>query len=71
MSQLSELQERLPPQNLEAERSVLGSMLRDNQVIPEVVQIVRPGHFYLDAHRRIFETMVELADQGRPVTWSR
>jgi replicative DNA helicase len=67
MSQLSELQERLPPQNLEAERSVLGSMLRDNQVIPEVVQIVRPGHFYLDAHRRIFEIMVELADQGRPV----
>ncbi|MCE9529911.1 MAG: replicative DNA helicase [Planctomycetes bacterium] len=58
--------ERLPPQSRDAERCVLGSMLRDNQVINEVVQIVREDNFYFDAHRKIFRTMTELNNLGKP-----
>jgi replicative DNA helicase len=59
--------ERLPPQNLDAERSVLGSMLRDNQVIADVVNIVRAEHFYTDAHQKIFQAIVRLCvDRGQP-----
>jgi replicative DNA helicase len=58
--------ERLPPQSREAERSVLGSMLRDNAVIPVVVQLLRQGgeDFYADAHQRIFQAIVSLNDRG-------
>jgi replicative DNA helicase len=58
--------ERLPPQNLEAERSVLGSMLRDNGMIGDIVQIIRPDNFYTDAHQKIFQAIVALYDKGHP-----
>src|SRR6516162_4724185 len=63
----NETPDRLPPQNLEAERSVLGSMMRDNAVIGDVVQIVREESFYTDAHRKIFRGIVGLYDKGHPV----
>ena len=62
------LLDRLPPQNQEAERCVLGAMLRDNRTIDEVLQIIRKEDFYTDGHQKIFETMVALNDEGgRPV----
>src|SRR5262249_13240697 len=60
-------QERLPPQSREAERCVLGSMLRDNGVIGDVVQIIRADNFYLDAHQKIFQAILSLYDKGHPV----
>jgi replicative DNA helicase len=62
-----EVAERLPPQDRDAERAVLGSMLRDNLVISDVVQIVRDEHFYHDAHRKIFDAIVELNKKGGAV----
>src|SRR5215831_5858536 len=59
--------DRLPPQSREAERSVLGSMLRDNGVIGDVLQIVREENFYLDAHQKIFKAIIALYDRGHPV----
>src|SRR5947209_3448550 len=59
--------ERLPPQSRDAERCVLGSMLRDNGVINEVVQIVRAENFYTDAHQKIFQSIITLNHQGHPV----
>src|SRR5438105_4094884 len=59
--------ERLPPQSREAERSVLGSMLRDNGIIGDVLQIIRDENFYLDAHQKIFKAVVSLYDRGQPV----
>src|SRR5262249_52180600 len=58
--------DRLPPQSREAERSVLGSMLRDNQVISDVVQLVRTEDFYADAHQKIFQAIISLYDKGHP-----
>jgi len=59
--------DRLPPQSRDAERSVLGSMLRENGVIGDVVQIVREENFYLDAHQKIFKAITSLYDHGSPV----
>ncbi|HEV3203912.1 MAG TPA: replicative DNA helicase [Gemmataceae bacterium] len=59
--------ERLPPQSREAEQCVLGSMLRENGVIGDVLQIVRVENFYADAHQRIFKAVINLYDQGKPV----
>jgi replicative DNA helicase len=68
MSDPREVQDRLPPQNREAEQSVLGSMLRDNRSIDDVLLLVRKDDFYTDAHQKIFETIVALNDRGgRPV----
>jgi len=60
--------ERLPPHNRDAERSVLGSMLRDNGVIGDVVQILqRTGEdFYSDAHQKIYQAIVALYDKHHP-----
>jgi replicative DNA helicase len=62
-----EMVERLPPQNREAERCVLGSMLRDNAVIGDVAQILGLDNFYVDAHQKIFEGIRTLSDTGQPV----
>jgi replicative DNA helicase len=60
----SEGADRLPPQSVEAERSVLGSMLRDNAVIGDVLQIIRRDDFYADAHQKVFEAITALHDRG-------
>jgi replicative DNA helicase len=57
----------LPPQSKEAEQCVLGSMLRDNVVIGDILQIIRPDNFYLDAHQKICQAIITLYDQGHPV----
>jgi replicative DNA helicase len=55
---------QLPPQNLDAERAVLGSMLRDNAVIDDVRLLVGRGSFYTDAHQRVFAAIAALHDAG-------
>jgi len=59
--------DRLPPQNLEAERSVLGSLLRDNFVLHDVAPRLRVEDFYTDAHRRIYEAILDLYNRNLPV----
>ena len=52
--------DRLPPQSIEAEQSVLGALLIDRDAIIEVADIVRADDFYRQAHGRIFAAMLEL-----------
>ena len=59
--------ERIPPQNLDAEQSVLGSMLLDRDAIARVVEALRPEDFYRDLHRTIYTAMLELFERGEPV----
>lgn len=61
------LSDRLPPQNLEAEQSVLGAMLIEPEAVPAVMEIIQADSFYRDVHRRIFEAMVYLYDRSEPV----
>ncbi|HEY6393776.1 MAG TPA: replicative DNA helicase, partial [Candidatus Binataceae bacterium] len=58
---------RVPPQNLEAEQSVLGAILLDNDASNQAIEILSPDDFYRDAHREIFRAMIELADRNQPV----
>jgi len=59
--------ERVPPQNLDAEQSVLGSMLIDGDAIARVMDLLGPDDFYREAHRSVFEAVVSLYDRGEPV----
>jgi hypothetical protein len=59
--------DRLPPQNLEAERSVLGSILIDGRKIAEVRELLEARDFYRDAHQVAYQAMVDLDDEGRPI----
>jgi replicative DNA helicase len=58
---------KLPPQNLEAEQSVLGSLLIDKDAITKIADIVQPDDFYKDIHGIIFEAMTELYEQREPI----
>lgn len=59
--------ERVPPQNIEAEQSVLGSMLLDRDAIIAASEILRPTDFYREAHQKIFQAMLALTDRNEPV----
>lgn len=55
---------RVPPQNLDAERGVLGSVLMLNEAIDEIAESLKPEHFYNDAHQRIFAAIHDLYERG-------
>ncbi len=54
---------KVPPQNLEAESSVLGGILLENDAINRVLEILTPEDFYRESHRRIFHGMVGLSEE--------
>src|SRR5512140_146847 len=58
---------KLPPQNLEAEQSILGSILLENNAINSVLEVMSNGDFYSEAHRKIFNLMLELSEKNEPV----
>ena len=59
--------ERIPPQNLEAEQSLLGSILIDKDCMVLIADRTQPDDFYRDSHRFIFDTMVELFERHEPL----
>src|SRR5262245_48810183 len=61
------LADRLPPHNQDAERGVLGGILRDPDELSSVQQIIRAENFYFDAHQKIFQAICELADEHQPL----
>ena len=63
-TQETDLFNRVPPQDLEAEKSVLGSVLLVNETIDDVIGIIRPDQFYNDAHRMIFSAIVDMHEDG-------
>jgi len=58
---------KVPPQNLEAERAVLGAVLLDNEVVYSVMEILGPEAFYQEGHRIIFNAMLNLNERGEPI----
>lgn len=61
------LEEKLPPQALDAEMAVLGSMLMEAEAVERALEILKPEHFYKDAHKKIFSAMKDLAEKGQAV----
>ena len=56
--------ERLPPQNLDAEKGVLGSILLANEYMDEVIGVIDEEQFYSDAHSKIFKAIREMRSSG-------
>ena len=56
--------DRVPPNNLDAEESVLGSMILSHPAVAAAQEILRPDDFYKDAHRKIFKILTELYGRG-------
>ncbi len=63
----ADVADRIPPQNLDAEKSLLGGVLLDNNILEKIFDAVQPEDFYRDAHRLIFEATRELYDRREPV----
>jgi replicative DNA helicase len=60
---MTDQMDRTPPHNLEAEASVLGAILINNESLDEAAQIVMPPDFYRDAHQRIFRHMLAMSER--------
>ncbi|RJQ15121.1 MAG: replicative DNA helicase [Nitrospiraceae bacterium] len=59
--------DRLPPQNVEAEQSVLGAVLLENEAIAAVIEHLTPGDFYRESHKKIFIAMLDLYEKNEPI----
>lgn len=57
---------KVPPQNIEAEQSVLGGILIENEALNKVVEILSPDDFYRDSHRKIFNALIDLSERDEP-----
>jgi len=55
------------PQNLEAEKAVLGAVLVNTSLFDQIAEILKPQDFYLETHRKIFTSMEELSSSSRPI----
>jgi replicative DNA helicase len=58
---------RVPPHNIEAEQSFLGSLMLDKDAVIKVADLVRVGDFYKDDHNAIYEAMLELYEDREPI----
>jgi len=65
--QNEELPGRIPPHNLEAERSVIGALLLAGERIPEVSEILSADDFHDPRHRVLYRSLLHLSEQGLPV----
>ncbi|WP_198806142.1 replicative DNA helicase [Leptolyngbya sp. BL0902] len=64
--QFDAVNDRLPPQNIEAEEAILGGVLLDPEAIGRVMEILTPDAFYIGAHKEIYRAALELHAKGQP-----
>lgn len=67
MQELTDQKLKVPPHNLEAERALLGSILLNADVLPSVIEILRPVDFYNKHHSEIFTSVISLFEKNEPV----
>ena len=61
------LEDRLPPQNLEAEQCLLGSLMLDKKAVFKVIDFLSANDFYRDSHKIVFEAILFLFEKGEPI----
>lgn len=59
--------EKLPPQNIEAEKCTLGALMIDKEAIFKVIDFLRPEDFYKESHRKIYQAMLDLSQRSEPI----
>jgi replicative DNA helicase len=57
---------KLPPQNIEAEQSILGGILIENYAINKVMEVLNPDDFYRESHRKIYKALIDLSERDEP-----
>jgi replicative DNA helicase len=57
---------KIPPQNIEAEQSVLGGILIENEAIHKVMEVLIPDDFYREAHQKIYSSLLDLSERDEP-----
>ena len=60
------LAQRVPPQSLEAEISVLGGVLLENEALNRVLEVITEADFYRESHRKIFSALIDLYERNEP-----
>ena len=58
---------KIPPQDLDAEKSIIGAVLLDSDSLVSIVQTIKPDHFYKEAHTHIMRAILELYEKREPV----
>ncbi|MBU1519354.1 replicative DNA helicase, partial [Patescibacteria group bacterium] len=58
---------RVPPQNIEGEKALLGSIMLKPDVFHDIVDIISPDVFYTECHRKIFRAMLDLYSKNQPI----
>lgn len=59
--------EKIPPQSIEAESSLLGSILLDKDAMLKIADIVQPDDFYKNSNGQIYEAILELYQKNEPI----
>ena len=67
MPNLNQLPDKLPPQNIEAEQSVLGSLMLDKNAIYKIADFLLPKDFYKKSHQEIYIAILELFEKGETI----
>ena len=58
---------KLPPQAIELEEAVLGALMLDNEALSDTIDILRPEYFYKLEHKKIFDAIIILFNDSKPV----
>lgn len=64
---MAKTEQRIPPQNIEAEQSVLGSLMLDKDAVMKVVDFLQAKDFYRDTHQTIYKAMISLFEHHEPI----
>ena len=64
---MNELPDKIPPQNVEAEKSLLGALMLDKNAIVKVVDFLQPRDFYKGIHCEIYSVMQNLFEKTEPI----
>ncbi len=67
MTILEDALRKIPPQSLDAEESVLGSILLDPNALDRVIEAMTDADFYRESHRKIFRAMISLSEKNEPI----
>ncbi|MHB9038558.1 MAG: DnaB-like helicase N-terminal domain-containing protein, partial [Armatimonadota bacterium] len=66
MERIASAIDKIPPQNLEAEQSTLGSMMIERSALEKALEILRAEDFYRPAHQEVFDALISLMERDEP-----